>query len=221
MTMSILILRLAGPLQAWGTNSKLADRSTGLYPSKSAVLGMIAAAQGRSRDADISDLAAYPFGVAIRRPGSPVSDTQTAIAGGAPYRTAKDSERYFFHKAYLQDAVFFVGVQCDGDTARELAGALRRPAFPLYLGRRGCPVTQPLIIGISEEPMENALTDAALADPQQSFERENVHIRLIVERAGGDMVRDVPVSFDPRKRTFSGRRVMERGAAHVSEQSDP
>jgi hypothetical protein len=68
---------------------------------------------------------------------------------------------------------------------------------------------------------ENALTEAALADPKQSFEREDVHIRLIVESAEGDMVRDVPVSFDPRKRTFSGRRVMERGAADVSEQSDP
>jgi CRISPR system Cascade subunit CasD len=218
--MSILILRLAGPLQAWGTDSKLADRGTGPYPSKSAVLGMIAAAQGRPRDADISDLAAYPFGVAVRRPGSPVSDIQTAIAGGAPYRTAKDNERYFFSKTYLQDAVFFAGIRCDGETARALAGALQRPAFPLYLGRRGCPVTQPLFIGISEEPMEKALTDAALADPQQCFERENIHIRLIVESAEGDMVRDVPVSFDPEKRMFSGRRVVERGAADVSEQSD-
>ena len=43
--MAVLLLRLAGPMQSWGTDSKLQDRGSGEYPSKSGVIGLIAAAQ--------------------------------------------------------------------------------------------------------------------------------------------------------------------------------
>ena len=42
--MSTLLLRLAAPLQAWGTASKFERRRTQREPSKSGVIGMLAAA---------------------------------------------------------------------------------------------------------------------------------------------------------------------------------
>ena len=38
--MATLLLRLAGPLQAWGTDSKVDIRRTDGHPSKSGVIGM-------------------------------------------------------------------------------------------------------------------------------------------------------------------------------------
>jgi len=46
--MSVLLLRLAGPLQSWGDSSRFATRGTRREPTKSGVIGMVAAALGRS-----------------------------------------------------------------------------------------------------------------------------------------------------------------------------
>ena len=37
--MNTLLLRLAGPMQSWGTQSRFFTRDTGLEPSKSGVIG--------------------------------------------------------------------------------------------------------------------------------------------------------------------------------------
>ena len=47
--MSTLLLRLAGPLQAWGNDSKFETRRTGREPSKSGVIGLLAAALGKKK----------------------------------------------------------------------------------------------------------------------------------------------------------------------------
>ena len=42
--MSVLLIRLKGPMQSWGSRSRFSLRSTEPYPTKSGVIGMIAAA---------------------------------------------------------------------------------------------------------------------------------------------------------------------------------
>jgi CRISPR system Cascade subunit CasD len=39
--MAVLLLRLAGPMQAWGTQSRFVNRDTELEPSKSGVIGLL------------------------------------------------------------------------------------------------------------------------------------------------------------------------------------
>ena len=73
-----LPLVLAGPLQAWGSSSRFARRGTENAPTKSGVVGLLAAALGRERTADVSDLAALRFGVRVDQPGTRVRDYQTA-----------------------------------------------------------------------------------------------------------------------------------------------
>ena len=68
--MSVLVLKLSGPLQSWGTELKLEDHGTDTMPSKSGVIGMVAAALGRRRDEDISDLRALRFGARCDSGGS-------------------------------------------------------------------------------------------------------------------------------------------------------
>ena len=48
--MATLLLRLAAPLQAWGADSKFETRKTAREPTKSGVIGLLAAALGLRRD---------------------------------------------------------------------------------------------------------------------------------------------------------------------------
>ena len=47
--MATLLLRLAAPLQAWGADSKFETRKTNREPTKSGVIGLLAAALGLRR----------------------------------------------------------------------------------------------------------------------------------------------------------------------------
>ena len=48
--MATLLLRLAAPLQSWGTDSKFEVRKTGREPTKSGVVGLLATARGIGRE---------------------------------------------------------------------------------------------------------------------------------------------------------------------------
>ena len=76
--MTVLLLRLAGPMQAWGDNSRFTRRDTRMIPTKSGVLGLLAAADGRRRTDPIEDLAGLRFGVRVDQPGQLQRDFQTA-----------------------------------------------------------------------------------------------------------------------------------------------
>ena len=64
--MKTILLKFAGPLQSWGTNSKFETRDTDRFPSKSGVVGIISAAFGYERDDDEKISWILPF-VSIRR----------------------------------------------------------------------------------------------------------------------------------------------------------
>ena len=129
--MATLLLRLAAPLQSWGADSKFETRKTNREPTKSGVIGLLAAALGLRRDdaAGLARLNGLHFAVRADREGSLLVDFHTANReedrkkGKAPYVT---------YRHYLQDAVFLVGLESE-DTAllQELETAL--PAHPAAL----------------------------------------------------------------------------------------
>ena len=133
--MATLLLRLAAPLQSWGADSKFETRKTNREPTKSGVIGLLAAALGLRRDdaAGLARLNGLHFAVRADREGSLLVDFHTANReedrkkGKAPYVT---------YRHYLQDAVFLVGLESE-DTAllQELETALKHPVYPLYPGR--------------------------------------------------------------------------------------
>ncbi|MFF4991540.1 type I-E CRISPR-associated protein Cas5/CasD [Streptosporangium saharense] len=93
---STLLIRLAGPLQAWGTASRFLQRDTDPErPTKSGVVGLLAAADGHHREAHDTDhpdalplavLAELRFGVRADRPGVLISDYHTVGGGRFPVR---------------------------------------------------------------------------------------------------------------------------------------
>ena len=138
--MTALVLRLAGPLEAWGTSSRFVRRESGREPSKSGVIGLLAAALGRRRTDSIEDLLGLRFGVRVDQPGKVVRDFQTArTLDGA--RSMPLSNRF-----YLGDAAFVAAVEADPALLDTLEHALRHPTYPLFLGRRSCPPAGPVTL---------------------------------------------------------------------------
>ena len=103
--------------------------------------------------------------------------------------------------------MFLAGIESE-DTAllQQLQQALLHPAFPLYLGRRSCPPTLPLCLGLRQCSLQEALqTEPPLCPGQQR--------RLVLDadplEPGTAPQRDVPVSFDPRHRQYGYRSARE------------
>lgn len=201
--MSVLLLKFSAPMQSWGTETKLNDHKTDPYPSKSGVIGMIAASMGRKRDESIDDIAALPFGVRVNKPGTVITDFQTAAIRSVPWedmRTIKDNKKYIGTRYFVSDAEFFVAIEGEEAVLEALAYNLNHPAYPLYFGRRGFPVNADLVVGIFNENVEQAL---------KSHGYQN-GMRIIVETMGeGEMMHDVPISFDYKKRAWGYRMVRE------------
>src|SRR5215212_7409837 len=103
--MTALLLRLSAPLQSWGTSSRFTRRATDLVPSKSGIVGLLAAAQGRRRTDELEGLLGLTLAVRTEQPGRLERDFQTAARQGE--RTAVSvSTRH-----YLGDAVFLAAVE--------------------------------------------------------------------------------------------------------------
>lgn len=205
--MSTLLLRLAGPMQAWGDASRHNHRGTRREPTKSGVLGMMAAAEGRRRTDPLEDLAALRFGVRTDQIGTVERDLHTA-------KRASEKHSALTHRDYLMDAVFLAALEGPDDMLEGLAEAISRPAFPMYLGRRSCPPAGRVLLGIAGHPLEDALEETRwqAADWYRRRQPEEVALPTARDAAPGEhadeMVADVPVSFRPGDRRHGLRGVV-------------
>jgi CRISPR system Cascade subunit CasD len=204
--MPTLLLRLDGPLQAWGSSSMFEQRATGLHPTKSGIIGLLAAALGRPREADMLDLAALRCAVRVDQPGEVLCDFQTVGIDGWYSASGKITvgQPKLSRRQYLADAVFTAAMGGEDSALIEAcATALPRPAYGLFLGRKSCPPAAPIYITTTDlDPV------AALARlPYQGRLRTPARLRVISEDpAGPYLTADQPVSFAPGRRTYTGRR---------------
>lgn len=158
--MATLLLRLAGPMQSWGTTSRFDERDTQLEPSKSGVLGLVCAALGRDRAKPVDDLAALRMGVRVEREGVTMRDYQTATGVVIASSGKPDKERTVVSpRYYLADAVFLVGLEGAPEFLSTIHAALMSPVWPLALGRKSCVPTLPVYLpdGLSGQPLEETL----------------------------------------------------------------
>jgi CRISPR system Cascade subunit CasD len=213
--MTALVLRLAAPLQSWGTSSRFVRRNTDRVPSKSGIIGLLAAAQGRRRTDPIEDLVQLRMGVRIEQPGRLERDFQTArpLDGSPPMPLS--------YRFYLADAVFVVAVQGEPSMLAGLREALHHPVFPLFLGRRSCPPAGPLDHGLRDADIPDVLANEPWwASPltQKSHRGPDVTLDTVTDHplvetpsgeSGGQVVRDEPITFDPRHREHGWRTVFD------------
>lgn len=172
-----IILRLDGPMQAWGSHTFEDFRPSNLFPTRSGLLGLLGACLGIDRrdHAGLEQLAqSVEFTVradrAVKRPdveqliskaAVKLSDYHTILdarkVDGSTNKNAVESRR-----EYLFDAAFTVAIgekKNAAVTLTAIAEALLRPCFTPVLGRRSCPITRPLLDGT---PVEACDAKAAL-----------------------------------------------------------
>lgn len=214
--MPTLLLRLAGPMQSWGTTSRFDERDSQLEPSKSGVLGLVCAALGRDRAEPVDDLAQLKMGVRIDREGLLMRDYQTATGVISAAGKVDMGRTVISPRFYLADAVFLVGLEGDDRALLErIHAALRAPYWPLALGRKSFPPGEPL--WLEEAIRDQGLRDALLTWPRLAQPRNDQRdepLRMVLEHENAGAVRlDQPVAPFAERRF--GPRYIASEAVHV------
>lgn len=227
--MPTLLLRLAGPMQSWGTTSRFDQRDTGKEPSKSGVIGLLAAALGIDREnwddqpESLEPLTRLMMGVRHDRPGVLKCDYQTAQNIMSADRS-KVHETAVTTRDYLADAVFLVGLEGpDHRLLKRAHAALQNPVWPLALGRKSYVPSEPIWLdgGVLDAPLLDALRAWPwIAAPHR---RESAPSRLLVSMESPDdsgvLRMDQPLSSFADRR-FGARYVRSEWVSLTQEATD-
>ena len=210
--MKTVLLKLSGPLQSWGTDSHFETRHTDTHPSKSGVIGMIAAGLGYRRDEDekLIRLNSLDFAVRIDQVGQVLRDYHTA----RKYKENGDFDRtYVTNRYYLQDAVFVVALSSiDEKLILDIKAAVTNPYFSPFLGRRALPPAADLFIGIFEADAITVLKEIPWQASAWYQRRHSNRLQIFADAnlLGGGSIRirsDEAVSFSQSGgRKFNPRR---------------
>lgn len=173
-----LPLRFSGVLQYFSDNNAIGFRqtyNTSLYPTKAAVVGLIAAAFGYNRDdTKIQELFnALSLKYEIVKPPIILDDFQTVNAlksqsnymnkysKGTKFKTMAGGYReahLIKHVQYLQNAEFIVYISGSEQLLLDIFNAIQDPVYSLYLGKRSCIPNKPIVTTfelINEEDLTN------------------------------------------------------------------
>jgi CRISPR system Cascade subunit CasD len=240
---SVLILRLAGPLQSWGVARRHNLRGTLPYPSKSGVIGMLAAACGIPRGSlghppvTLTDLARLRLATRTDQPGMPLIDYHT-VSGASHAPGTPDLQRLptaddgrlkpaestkITRRHYLTDAVFTAYLQGDPGLLTHVEQALQRPRYPLYLGRRSCPPAGPLLLALDHDTdLDQALSSTPwqAADHEHRRHRAGGHTSVDLDTVtedpdGSDDLQDQPVPGAPAHRAQYTERLVRHGTVNL------
>ncbi|MFJ8932126.1 type I-E CRISPR-associated protein Cas5/CasD [Streptomyces sp. NPDC102364] len=225
-----LVLRLAGPIAAFGTTATFHDRPTENIPTRSALIGLFAAAAGRPRHqamtADPEGQHPYrdlSFTVRTDRPGTLHTDFHT-VGGGYRDRqlsTAEGPQRprreatLVSRRTYLADAVFTIAVTGPAPLLDLIAHHLEHPRYAPCLGRRNCVPAGPLLLRSDvEDPVAHLhervpLSLARPPHPGQDTVPVTFHHDREPDRPDRTTAQielnDDPLDFTPRNRRYRPR----------------
>lgn len=208
-----LVLRLEGPLQAWGTSSQYNRRMTDALPSRSAVSGIICAALGMKRGSAEEEAflhgmtSVHMFAVAVpRHRGDKVLHVRrledfhtvqnTARANGGALKDCHITRRQ-----YLLDASFKVFLSGDRALLETMGAALQNPVWGIWLGRKSCIPSAPVFAGIF--PDEQIAVTKCIPDGLDGC----LCSRDAPFLEGTDSIPDMPVCFKSTGRSFALRRI--------------
>ncbi len=219
----VLLLRLEGPLQAWGEDSKWSMRNTRLEPTKSGVIGLLAACMGwgAADDALIGQASqVLSIGVRADKPGTLLRDYHTIVGGVVSAegkvkinQKSKLPETVISLRDYLADACFLVAVRGPADLIDQLHAALLNPAWPPFLGRKSCVPAAPVFPahpGLACRLGDVSLIEALSSLPWLPGEDAPASVRAVVELEAGQLPEgsfrqrrhDMPLSLAGRRFGF-------------------
>ncbi|RHB47660.1 type I-E CRISPR-associated protein Cas5/CasD [Enterocloster aldenensis] len=157
--MKTIMINLCSPLQSYGMKKVNGYVRTNLYPTKSAIAGMIACAGGIPRkDPRIKEIEesititskAYKLprflGDLREKKNLPnvIVDCQSTRATESDPTWKQKEEPTFTFKEYIADTYFRVWISGDDEKIKQYALWLDDPEWPLYLGRKCCVPSIPI-----------------------------------------------------------------------------
>jgi CRISPR system Cascade subunit CasD len=229
-----LALYLEGPLQSWGFDSQYNRRNTGLMPTKSAIAGMCCAAIGLPRGSEKEQMFLKRF-QAVRMMAISIprqrNKKELQVRRLQDYHTVQNTKTakgdikdcHITHRQYLTDAAFGVILEGDADILGEIVNALADPQWGIWLGRKTCIPTAPVLVDLKgnldkllnlvKENRDDALRLLIGEKPIESFTRQEEAENFA---EGRDSLPDTPESFATERRRFSPRRVRTLQGAEPS-----
>jgi len=233
--MNGLLLRLASPLMAFGEHAAFHYRDTTPFPTRSALIGMFAAAEGRPRShalhpfddlPDAPDYTQLTITLRVDRPGTRHTDFHTTGGGrghhqglhcsDGTYRSQKKST-LVTHRIYLADAVFTAAIQGPDPLLERIAHTLEHPTWSPYLGRRSCIPDEPLILRThTPDPVGELRHHVPLSlDRPPHPDQKTTGVRFLWEQKPEHVpaaevhreLADVPADFTPTRRRYRTRPV--------------
>lgn len=206
-----LALLLDGPMQSWGHASRFERRTTALHPTRSGVLGLIAAAMGidKHKPEETAQMKRFE----VLRVTSVKLDRQTArgknlsIQRLEDYHTVTGIRRASgkvdedatvqTYRHYLLDARF--GVLLEGPVAllEEVANALRNPKWGVWLGRKCCVPSSPILAtppGDRKDVWKQLLQRSGFKgnEPLDNFDHV---LEVSPTEPGADRIEDTPIGY--------------------------
>ncbi|NOX75112.1 MAG: type I-E CRISPR-associated protein Cas5/CasD [Gammaproteobacteria bacterium] len=200
-----LILKLEGPLQAWGGHTFEDRRPSELFPTRSGLLGLLAACLGIDRtDVEKQQALATSVSFAVRVDNAPIKmiDYHTVKDARKEHQGLKSIETIQTWREYLQDAKYTVAIWLTRQATVSfdaLVEAINRPVYTPFLGRRSCPITRPLFA--DRVSSVNELEALVLVEPDGG----TVYSECLDDSKPRLLIRDVPISG--RKRQFATRQI--------------
>lgn len=208
---SYLAIKLQGVMQSWGGHTYEDLRHSELIPTRSGLLGLLAACLGidRQNKHHLERLSAS-VSMAIRI--DPSGDHQYKLVRMMDFHTVMDARKVdgkvnknpvVSRREYLCDAKYTVLIRsenCEDYSLEKLREAVQRPVYGPFLGRRSCPLSRPLYESSVEAiDFKEAFS---LVQPMGGmiYSEQRLHEDDVVWR-----VRDEPIYA--RKRQFASRSV--------------
>jgi len=200
-----LVFNLYGPMAAWGDIAVGEYRPSFAHPSKSAVIGLLAAALGIRRDEEERQKSlaeACSYAVRVDAMGTLLRDYHTiqvpssgTVRNPKTFHTRKaeladnDLNTILSSRDYRCDAVYTVVISLQDNTTVTiscLVKALLQPIFTLYLGRKSCPLAFPLIPQVvTAETVKEAMDKAPVPEELHNLTQGKSSLVYWEGEAGG------------------------------------
>ena len=233
-----LIIKLQGAMQAWGGHTFEDYRPSLIFPTRSAIVGLLGACLGIERkDIQVLKTLNDSFEMTVRankrkierRPRSqsvtwqPEEDKPVSMQKIADFHTVLKARKadgksrqdaIVSRREYLCDAEFNLALAFVKDTEfglERVKQAIQKPVYTPFLGRRSCPIQCRLYEAVVNA--ENAQTALSKIEPCHG----TLYSEIKLDGGTPMMVRDQPL-FATQVRQFDNRKIyiLGSGAVHGS-----
>lgn len=235
---------LDGPMQSWGSSSRFTRRETEAFPTKSALIGLLAAAAGIDKYADDEAEKLAPFSALRltvyrlpRKSGQLVgrlSDFHTVGGGYDAKASAFDkmsiprkasggasANAVITHRSYLNEARFIASFEGAVETINAAIRHLEDPLWGVWFGRKTCLPAMPLS-PVSGENSNAAATELIrkIRDWEKATHRASIPLGLDPtqlerwEEPAGDQLQPGDFHLHDQPATFGFREFHTRPIRH-------